>query len=151
MKSLKPQISRILVIGSILLLVIVAVVVVNRRRIEEADKKKEIASIGAEWEKDGLMYQADYVKLRQMILDVQANGGKLSDADLDWSLALLKNGADAISRTRVMGLLGLLGEKTSLPDVQKKKILTAIKPLLTSSEQLDQRYAARVEKALKNR
>jgi hypothetical protein len=150
MQSMNPRFPRIGLLIAATVVLLAAVVVVLNRRSANAEKA-EVARIGADWEQSGRLSQASYVHLRQIISGVRNSGGVISDQDLDWSLAVMNSGSDAIVRARVMGMLGMLGERKPLPTTQKQKVLAAITPLLNSRQELDRRYAARVQKALESR
>ena len=124
-------------------------VLVYIRRVEA--ERRQIAVIGAGWEQMQWLSQSDYVRLRSLISEVQSHGGAIQDSDLAWSLALLRDNPSVIVRARVLGMLSLLGKPAPLPANQRAQLQAAITPLLASKEELDRRYAARVERALARR
>ncbi|HKB02038.1 MAG TPA: hypothetical protein VKD90_07450 [Gemmataceae bacterium] len=104
--------------------------------------------IGAVWEAAGLLPQGEYVKLHRLTADVQANGGVISDADLDWAIALLESTPEVVVRARVMAMLAVLGQPTALPQEHRARIGAAVAPYLHSERKLDRLAAAHVQQAL---
>ncbi|HEY1381847.1 MAG TPA: hypothetical protein VGF55_33920 [Gemmataceae bacterium] len=125
------------------------------RRLAEPDDRLDdpylIAEIGAGWEEIGLLSQADYIKLRRISAAVQRTGGVISDSDLDWSLDVLTDSAQAVVRARVMGMLGAVGTDVALPAAQRAKIEAAVAPYVHGPEDLDRQYAAYVLRELRTR
>jgi hypothetical protein len=107
-------------------------------------QQQQINTNGAAMQAAGVMTQADYVKIRA-IGDQSRQTGSISDADLSWSLDLLKNSNSPIGRARVMGVLIHLRGATP---AQKSQIVAAVSPLTTSSNALDQKYSASVLKRM---
>ncbi len=145
MRTVSPKIW-LVTAGMLLVGAVLIVSIANRRRA--STERQQIAAIGAEWEQAGKLSQADYIKLRQILSNVRSSGGVISDQDLGWSLGIMKKAPDALVRSRVLGMLGLLGERHPIPASQKTKVSEAIAPYLSSPNELDKRYAARVQKAL---
>ena len=111
------------------------------------DEQEQMIRNGAAFEAAGLMPQGDYVRLARLSKDVVSNGGSISDADLDWALALLANSAEAVARSKVMVMLSVLGHRAPLPQAQKDRIEAAVAPFVNGEHQLDRLSAARAMSA----
>jgi hypothetical protein len=111
------------------------------------DEQEQTLRIGAAFEAAGIMAQGDYVRLARLSKDVVSNGGSISDADLDWALALLANSAEAVARSKVMVMLSALGHRAPLPQAQKDRIEAAVAPFVNGEHQLDRLSAARATRA----
>jgi hypothetical protein len=90
-----------------------------------------------------MLSQDSYVRLRHLT-DSAIQTGRMSDQDLDWSLSLMR-GASSVPRARILGMLSVL---RIVPDTQKARIASAISPFVAAHDELDRRYAARVQKML---
>jgi hypothetical protein len=112
-----------------------------------ADEQEQVARIGAAFEAGGLMSQGDYIRLTRLSKDVVSSGGSISDADLDWALALLANATEAVVRSKVIVMLSVLGHRAPLPQAQKERIAAAVVPYVNSEHKLDQLSAARAMSA----
>ena len=105
-------------------------------------EQKEVQSIGVGMQQSGTMSQADYVRVREMEHQVAASH-TISDADLDWDLAFLKQSDNGIARARA---LTVLSEINAPSDAQKVKISPVVTPYLSSSDELTRQYARRVQR-----
>lgn len=86
-----------------------------------------------------IVTESDKAKLKDLREQAKQSFA-ISDADLDWSLNLLKS-PDTFVRAKVMGVLMLLSNATA---DQKQKIKDAVLPLTKSSEALDVQYSKSV-------
>ena len=93
----------------------------------------------------GLEPQSEYVDLRSLTADVQANGGILSDTHFDRAISLLESTPEAIVRSMVMVMLAQVGP---LPPAHRERVRAAIDPYLHSERELDRRSAAHLRQAL---
>jgi hypothetical protein len=116
----------------------------NENRFNQQDQTNAAA-----FEAYGLMAQADYVRLAR--LPTEAAAGTLSDADLDWALALMAAATEALVRSKVMVTLAALGGQCRLTTEQKERIMAAVAPFADSDHQLDKLSAAHAMKALADR
>jgi hypothetical protein len=110
--------------------------------LDGVEEQEQMIRAGAAFEAAGLMAQADYVRLARLSKEVVGNGGCISDADLDWALALLGSAPEAAARSRVMVMLAVLGHGTPLPPAQKERIVAAVTPYADSENKLDRLSAA---------
>jgi hypothetical protein len=116
-----------------------------------SDDSDQVAAMGSAWEQIGLTTQADYMTLDRITKGIVESGGVISDADLEWSLNLMKNSSEVIVRSRVMIMLGEVGKSTPLPKAQKDAILAALQPYLNSTNQLDRMSVLHVQRELQGR
>ncbi len=105
-------------------------------------EQKQAQSMGADMQRNGVMSQQDYVKVREMAHQVSASH-TLSDSDLDWDLAFLKRSDNGIARARAMTVLS---EVKPLSAAQKAKIAPVVAPYLSSPDALTRQYAKRVQR-----
>ena len=101
------------------------------------------AAAGANMQKNGIMSQSDYVRIRELEHSVTQTH-TISDADLTWTLNLLRTSGNPIPRARAMTALF---EIRPMSPAQKAAILPAITPYLSSADKLDRLGAQRVQKA----
>ena len=141
MKSIFIKYKYLIVLSTIIVAILVVWFVQHNRVVA---RENEIHEIGADWQQMNWLSKDDYVKLRHLT-DSAIQTGKMSDEDLNWSLNLLSQSSASIARARVMGMLCVLKKA---PESQRTKIATAIAPLLNSPDDLDKRYALRVQKML---
>ena len=92
---------------------------------------------GAVLEAAGLLPQSEYVKFQRLSADIRANGGIISEADLDWALTLLESTPEAAVRSMVMVLLAVLGQPTLRCQATRERIGAAIAPYLHSEHKLE--------------
>lgn len=106
---------------------------------------KSDAQLGAEMQKAGIMSQTDYLKVGN--LGEQTHQSHvISNADLEWTINLLKTSGNPIARARAMTVLS---EIRPMSASQKAEVEPAIAPYINSSDRLDFVSAKRVEKAIK--
>lgn len=116
----------------------------SRQPAQQTVEEKSRANIGADMQRNGVMSQPEYVRLRGVIDDIRRDGA-ISDTDLGWSLALLHKSSQAITHTRVMTGLSILKRCSAS---QKAKISKAISPFLNSREPLDRAGARRLQRTI---
>ncbi len=137
--------KRKLIIGGAVAAVVIAAAVIGFVRYQNARAhEREVRKIGALWQQEGLMTQAEYVELRR-ISDAVVQHHTVSDAELDWLLATMRQSQEPTVHARVLGILSTLKNP---PAGQRDKIASAIVPMLQSKAELDRRYAARVQRNL---
>jgi hypothetical protein len=105
----------------------------------------ELARNAANSQAAGWMSSQDYTTLHAVQQRVISTG-TISDADLDWSLALLRRSADPLPRAKVMGMFR---SRLHASPSQKERIRAAIEPLLSSADHLDQQYARSAMRGLR--
>ncbi|MBV9850126.1 MAG: hypothetical protein JO250_10675 [Armatimonadetes bacterium] len=110
----------------------------------QQDDPKQIAAIGMDYQREGVMSQRDYIRLRKITSSVRA-AHAISSSDLNWSLALLKRSPSPLAHARVMAMLGLVHP---MPATQRKEISSAIAPFLSSKDKLDRLAATRLQRRL---
>jgi hypothetical protein len=113
-----------------------------------ANQDEQWLKNGAGFEAAGLMTQADYVRLARLGKAITTGDGSITDADLDWALALLGQATDAVVRCKVMTTISLLGHRVPLPLAQQERITAAVAPFANSEHKLDQLSAARALHAI---
>ena len=144
--------KRKLIIGGAIAAVVIAAAVIGFVRYQSAraherevrEYETKIRQIGGLFEAVGLLSQADYVKLRE-IGDAVVDRHTVSDAELDWLLATMRQSHETIVHARVLAIL--LDLKNPPPD-QKEKIASAIVPMLQSKNEVFRRCAARIQRNL---
>jgi hypothetical protein len=95
-------------------------------------------------QQSGVMSQNDYMRVRELGHQTSQTH-TMSDADLDWTLSLIKKAGNSVARARA---LTTLSEIRPMSAAQKSKILPAISPYLNSTDRLDQAGAQRVRRAI---
>lgn len=113
--------------------------VVPTAPLSEAQEAKQT---GADIAQNGIMTQADYVKVDGLGHQVAASH-TISEADLDWDLAFLQRSSTGIARARA---LTVISEINPVSDAQKAKISPVVTPLLNSPDPLTRQYAQRVQR-----
>ena len=141
MKSIFIKYKYLIALSSIIITIVIVLLVQHNRVVAH---ENEIHEVGADWQQMNMLPKDDYVKLRHLT-DSAIQTGKMSDEDVDWSLNLLSQSSASAPRARVMGMLSVIRK---VPESQRTKIATAIAPLLNSPDELDKRYALRVQKML---
>ncbi len=116
----------------------------NQGNPDAAPSAGKMQSAGASMQKEGVMSQADYVRIEGLEYQV-ARTRTISDADLDWTLTHISAQNNAIARARFFNTLSNINPMTA---AQKAKILPAITPYLSSTDRLDQAGAQRVQKKM---
>ena len=106
------------------------------------EEQKEAQRLGAAMQRNGMMSQQDYVKVRGLGHQVSASH-TISDSDLDWDLAFLKRSDNGLARARA---LTVLSEISPLSDAQKAKISPIVTPYLSSPDALTRQYAELVQR-----
>jgi hypothetical protein len=131
-------------LGGIIAVLILAIAgsALQRSRRAQAERA-EAQRIGAEWQQNGMLAQADYVRVRE--LGHAATKGRLSDADVDWLLTTLTKTPSTIAHARILTVLSTLDHS---PASQKQRIQQTITPLLQSGDLLERRSAERVQSKL---
>jgi hypothetical protein len=109
-----------------------------------AQEQRQRSEIGKGMEQSGVIAEKDYVRLRGVIDGIRHNGS-ISDRDLDWSLALLKQSSEPLARSRILTGLSTLKRCSAS---QKAKILAALPPYVNSPNPLDSTAANRVQRAM---
>ncbi len=110
----------------------------------QVKERMEATQSGAEMQKSGIMQQGDYVRVRALGHSVSQTH-MISDADLSWTLTLLRGAKNSIARARA---LTVLSEIRPMSGAQRAKIAPAVAPYLNSSDQLDKVGAQMVERAM---
>jgi hypothetical protein len=106
-----------------------------------------IAEFDADWARNGWLARGEYIQLRRITASVEKSGS-MSDKELDWTLGIMRGSSSPVVHARVMAMLGMLGRSKPLSKAQHDKIASAIAPFLHCRDDLDQRSAARVDRAL---
>ncbi len=106
--------------------------------------------IGATFEANGWMPQADYSEMTRIIAAFQA-GRPVPDGEFETMLGFLRDANEAIVRARVFALLGELVKRTAPGPDRVARIEEAIAPWREGPEDLDILYWAFVREALDSR
>jgi hypothetical protein len=106
--------------------------------------------IGATYEANGWMPQADYREMMRIIGAFQA-GGPVPDGDLEAMLRFLRGANEAIVRSRVFAFLGELVKRTAPGPDRVARIEDAIAQWREGPEDLDILHWAFVREALDSR
>lgn len=109
-------------------------------------KHNDTTPAGSGTQQTGGLSQAASIKVKGLGHQTHETHN-ISDADLEWTINLLKTSGDATARARAMTIMS---EIRPMSSTQKAKIEPAIAPYLNSSDKLDSLYAKRVEKALQS-
>jgi len=136
---MNPKMKSKMVAGAVpIVLGILAAVGCSHQTAEQ----KQAQGAGADMQRNGVMSQRDYVKVRTLEHQTAASH-TLSDSDLDWDLAFLKRSDNGIARARA---LTVLSEINAPSDAQKAKISPVVTPYLSSPDALTRASAERVRR-----
>jgi hypothetical protein len=106
--------------------------------------------LGAAYEKNGWMPKADYLEMERIIAAFQA-GNPTADGEFETMLRFLREGKEAIVRSRVLAYLGELVRRGAPGPDRVARIEEAIAPWREGLEDLDILYWAFVREALDTR
>lgn len=118
----------------------------NKTAIRQRQTAKTSAKIGRAEEKQGIMTSEDYLKWEKVGNKVSLKR-RIDDPDLDWAISVMGKPSTKPAEVHIMMMSLFLTIRAFTP-AQQQKISAAVKPLLSSSDKDEPKWAKAVLKKI---